>query len=122
VPINHIRPNKQVNWEKYKEKLRRYIINRLENSGMKNFEKNIKFEISLLPTDWKNYLNLTYGAVYGLDHNLMQLGYLRPKRQHAKYKNLFFVGASNHPGSGLPTVLLSSQFTCQKVLQAAGLS
>jgi len=118
IPINHLYPDNPVDWEAYAKTARKYVIQRLHKAGLKHIEKHIKFEIMHKPSEWKEFLNLTYGAVYGLHHDLMQLGYLRPKRQHSKYKNLFFVGASNHPGSGLPTVLLSSRFTSEAIMNS----
>jgi len=38
----------------------------------------------------------------------MQVGYLRPHNRHKRHKNLYFVGASTHPGTGVPIVLLSA--------------
>jgi len=35
----------------------------------------------------------------------MQVGYFRPSIRHAQLKNLYFVGASVHPGTGVPVVL-----------------
>lgn len=116
VPINRIYPEHHVGWKKYTDHIREMVINRLVTAGLTDIRQHIRFEITYTPPDWQDYYNLTHGAVYGLHHNIMQLGYLRPKREHNKYKNLFFVGADTHPGSGLPTVLLSSQFTTQKIL------
>jgi len=116
VPINHLDPNHNVDWSGYKDRLRAYIFSRLDKTCMKDVKNHIKFEIVHLPQNWHDYLNLTHGSVYGLHHHLLQLGYLRPKRQHPKLYNLYFVGASTHPGSGLPTVLQSAEFTYQKIL------
>jgi len=119
VPIN----NKQTgdyNWEKYSLKVRRYIIKRLEEAGLEDVENNIMVEIVTTPDDWQRRFNLTHGAIYGLDHGITNLGYFRQKRRHAKLKNLFFVGASNHPGSGLPTVLQSAKFTSQMIVKQSG--
>jgi hypothetical protein len=51
--------------------------------------------------------NLEKGSCFGLSHTFTQLGYMRPHNQHATINNLFFVGCSTHPGSGLPNVLVS---------------
>jgi phytoene desaturase len=118
VPINRIHPDHPVDWPSYRDQVREYILSRMEKAGIGNIKELIKFEFNFLPTDWQSYFNLTYGSVYGLDHNIFQVGYLRPHRQHPKYKNMFFVGASNHPGSGLPTVLLSSEFTSQMIIDS----
>jgi phytoene dehydrogenase-like protein len=50
------------------------------------------------------------------------MAYLRPSHRHARYRNLYFVGASTHPGSGLPAVLLSARFATERVLQDNGLA
>jgi hypothetical protein len=47
----------------------------------------------------------------------MQVGYLRPHNLHARYRNLYFVGASTHPGTGLPIVLLSAKLTTARVIR-----
>jgi len=48
------------------------------------------------------------------------MGYLRPRNRHDRYRNLYFVGASTHPGTGVPTVLASSRLTTERILQEAG--
>ena len=60
------------------------------------------------------------GAAFGLSHNFWQVGYLRPQNRHKKYKNLYFAGASTHPGTGLPIVLLSARLTTERILQEKG--
>jgi phytoene desaturase len=117
IPTNRIYPQHSINWNSYKNHVRRYIIERLQKIGISHIDRHITFEESYLPHDWQTHLNLMYGSVYGLHHNLAQLGYLRPHRRHAKFKNVFFVGASNHPGSGLPTVLRSAQFTSKRIIE-----
>lgn len=68
--------------------------------------------ISRSASSWKRRYrriwNLAKGATFGLSHNVMQVGYLRPHNRHKRYKNLYFVGASTHPGTGVPIVLLSA--------------
>jgi phytoene desaturase len=119
VPINHLHENSPVNWPEYQNKIRRYILKYLKQAGYKDIESHLKFEITHNPLDWQRYLNLPFGSVYGLHHHLRQLGYLRPSRRHPRYSNLFFVGADNHPGSGLPTILRSAQFTATAVIKQA---
>ena len=48
------------------------------------------------------------------------MGYLRPHNRHDRYRNLYFVGASTHPGTGVPTVLVSARLTSQRILEDAG--
>jgi len=116
VPVGHMQDGKEKDWHLLKEKARNAVLNRLEKEGFTDFEKHIKFETCYNPKTWESMFNLSKGSVFGsLSHNLLQMGYMRPHNQHRKYKNLFFVGGSTHPGNGIPMVLLSAKLTSQKI-------
>jgi phytoene dehydrogenase-like protein len=85
-----------------------------------DLREHIKFEIVYQPKVWKERFNLEKGAAFGLSHNFWQVGYLRPQNRHKRYKNLYFAGASTHPGTGLPIVLLSARLTTERILEEAG--
>jgi phytoene dehydrogenase-like protein len=85
-----------------------------------DLRQHIKFEIVVTPLDWKDQFNLAKGAAFGLSHNFQQVGYLRPRNRHARYKNLYFAGASTHPGTGLPIVLLSAKLTTERIMKEIG--
>jgi phytoene dehydrogenase-like protein len=90
--------------------------------GLKDLESHIKFEITFTPPLWERSLNLSQGAVFGsLDHSLLQVGYFRPANQHPHYTNLFFVGGSTHPGSGVPLTLLGARLAAERIFHAHGL-
>ena len=82
--------------------------------------EHIKFEIVYQPKMWKERFNLEKGSAFGLSHNFWQVGYLRPHNRHKQYKNLYFAGASTHPGTGLPIVLLSARLTTERILKEVG--
>ncbi|HYI03121.1 MAG TPA: phytoene desaturase, partial [Hyalangium sp.] len=42
-----------------------------------------------------------------------------PSNQDARVKNLFFVGASTQPGTGLPTVLISARLAVERMREWA---
>jgi phytoene dehydrogenase-like protein len=81
---------------------------------VRNLGERIVTETTLAPPDYQA-MNLAKGSAFGLSHNFLQVGYLRPQNRHARYNNLYFAGASTHPGSGLPIVLLSSQLTAERI-------
>ncbi len=95
-------------------------MHRLAEIGVSDLEEHIKFEVSYTPRDWRRRYNLTKGSTLGLGHNLMQMGFLRPRNRHARYRNLYFVGASTHPGSGVATVIISARLTTDRILQDVG--
>jgi phytoene desaturase len=59
--------------------------------------------------------NLYRGSGLGLAHNLMQIGYFRPKNKDEKFSNLFYVGASTAPGTGLPMCIISSKLVTEQI-------
>jgi phytoene desaturase len=120
IPVPHLNEENPQNWDTLKAHSRRYILKRFRDVGISDLETHIKFEICHTPVDWHNRYNLTKGSAHGLSHEIFQMGYLRPKNQHARYRNLYFVGASTHPGTGLPSVLVSAQHVSDRVLEAAG--
>ena len=85
--------------------------------GATDLREHIKFEIVYQPKTWRERFNLEKGAAFGLSHNFWQVGYLRPQNRHKHYKNLYFTGASTHPGTGLPIVLLSARLTTERILK-----
>ena len=118
VPVGHLDPANKDQWPALVERARETVFTRLETEmGITDLRENIKFEIVHTPLTWKKAFNLAKGAAFGLSHNFWQVGYLRPQNRHAKYKNLYFSGASTHPGTGLPIVLLSARLTTERILK-----
>jgi len=117
VGAGHVDRKKKQDWDDQKKKTRMALIQRLKQLGLEDIEEHIKFEICYTPENWEHACNISRGSVFGsLAHNLMQMGYFRPHNQHGRYKNLFFVGGSTHPGNGIPNVLLSAKLTAERIL------
>lgn len=118
MPVGHLDTHHKQDWDALVDRARETIFNRLEKElGVTDLKEHIKFEIVYEPEVWKDRFNLLKGAAFGLSHNFWQVGYLRPHNRHKKYKNLYFAGASTHPGTGLPIVLLSARLTTERVLK-----
>ncbi len=123
VPVGHIDERTEQDWDELVKRARQTIFERLSREmGIHDLESHIKFEITQSPLDWLRNYNLEKGAAFGLSHNFSQVGFLRPQNRHAQYKNLYFAGASTHPGTGLPIVLLSARLTTERILQEQGQS
>ena len=95
-------------------------LGRLAQAGLEDLEAHIRAEASFVPTDWQDRYNLTLGSAHGLSHKLTQMGYLRPHNRHPRFHNLYFVGASTHPGTGIPSVLVSSRLVTERILGDIG--
>jgi phytoene desaturase len=118
VPVGHLDENNPQDWSALVDRARETVLTRLgAEMGATDLREHIKFEIVKTPLTWQEQFNLAKGAAFGLSHNFMQVGYLRPQNRHAQFKNLYFTGASTHPGTGLPIVLLSAKLTTTRILQ-----
>ena len=118
VPVGHMDDNACQDWQVLKQMARKGVISRLKEAGMTDIEEHIKFETCYLPKTWESYCNVTNGSVFGsLSHTIMQMGYFRPHNRHNRYKNLYFVGGSTHPGNGVPLVLLSAKLTSERIIK-----
>ena len=115
VPVGHLSENGEQNWNDLRDKAREYVFQRLRILGITDIEANIKFEETYSPPMWRKRYNLMKGSIHGLSHTLNQLAYFRPSNRHPRYKNLYFVGASTHPGTGIPTAMLSGRFVSERI-------
>ncbi len=115
VPVGHLDEDGQQDWEQLRDKARQAILNRLAKAGITDLTDHIKFEVVYTPLSWRKRYNLTKGATHGLSHTLTQLGYLRPHNRHPDFHNVYFVGASTHPGTGIPTALVSSRLVAERI-------
>ncbi len=119
VPVGHISSKRPQDWPALQARARAFILQRLARLGLPDIEAHIRTEVSFLPVDWQNRYNLTLGSTHGLSHKLTQMAYLRPHNRHSRYHNLYFVGASTHPGTGIPTVLISAGLAANRILEDA---
>ena len=115
VPLAHLCEDAPLDWEEVAEQMRQVVLRRLSSIGIDDLEEHIKFEELWTPKDWKTQLNLTKGSTHGLSHDLFQMGYFRPRNRHEEYDNVYFVGASTHPGTGMSTVLVSADLVVDRI-------
>jgi phytoene desaturase len=120
VPVGHLSENGEQDWDALTDEARKHVFRRLATLGITDLESHIKFETSFTPLSWKKRYNLMKGSTHGLSHNLSQLAYFRPANRHPQYKNLYFVGASTHPGTGLPTAMVSARLVARRIMDEMG--
>ena len=116
VPVGHISGNGEQDWGKIRDQARQHVFRRLATLGITDLEAHLKFEVCYTPPSWRKRYNLMKGSTHGLCHNLAQLGYFRPRNKHPCYQNLYFVGASTHHGTGVPTALVSARLAAQRIV------
>jgi len=120
VPVGHLSEDGQQNWSKLRDEARQQVFCRLQSLGIIDFKSHIKFEESYTPLSWRKRYNLMKGSTHGLAHTLTQMAYFRPSNRHPRYENLYFVGASTHPGTGIPTAMVSGRLVSRRIMDELG--
>ncbi|KAH9453001.1 hypothetical protein MJO29_008002 [Puccinia striiformis f. sp. tritici] len=125
VPIGHLHANNlSNNWEKIVSHAREFVLHTMENTILQpgdlkegeRFSDLIEAESMNTPHTWEKDLNLFKGSILGLSHNIFQVINFRPHIKHDTIDKMYFVGASTHPGTGVPVVACGSKLTAEKVL------
>ncbi len=115
VPVGHMSRNGDQDWGAMRDQARQQIFRRLSTVGIHDLDEHIKFEINFTPPSWRKRYNLVKGSTHGLCHNLTQLAYFRPDYRHPHINNMYFVGASTRPGTGMPTAMVSGRQSAQRI-------
>jgi phytoene desaturase len=116
VPVGHLSESEDQDWAALTDQARGHVFRRLKQLGITDLKEHIKFETSLTPLSWHKRYNLAKGSTHGLSHNLLQLAYFRPSNRHPQYRNLYFVGASTRPGTGIPTAMISARLVAKRIM------
>jgi phytoene desaturase len=96
---------------------------------LKDLSKSIGFDLLAnkvtqtiyTPEDWESQFNLYRGSGLGLAHDMNQVGYFRPSNKDEKLKNMYYVGASTTPGTGLPIVVIGSKLVTDRIEKDYGI-
>jgi len=68
------------------------------------------------PLEWESAFNLDKGAILGLSHGFFNVMSFRPRTRAEGLARTYFVGASTHPGTGVPIVLAGAKLTSGQIL------
>lgn len=90
-----------------------------ERTGF-DFKAHTEVRVVLNPLQWEKMFGLYRGSGLGLAHDLNQVGGFRPKNKDEKFGNLYYVGASTVPGTGLPMTVISSKLVTERILKDHG--
>jgi phytoene desaturase len=103
-----------------REQIAENIIKDMSDRLKYDIKGNLVSQTILDPIDWQNEFNLYRGSGLGLAHDLNQIGAFRPKNYDEEFDNVFYVGASTIPGTGLPMTIISSKLVTERILDKYG--
>jgi phytoene desaturase (3,4-didehydrolycopene-forming) len=97
---------------------REYILSSIEKrTRIVDLKALIEHETFHSPPTWQEMFNSDRGSVFGLNHNFFNILAFRPHIKHDLIDGVYFVGASTHPGAGVPTCLSGAKLTAERILQ-----
>ncbi|PWY65988.1 phytoene dehydrogenase [Aspergillus heteromorphus CBS 117.55] len=126
VPVGHLgdppASNKESpktpepSWDNTISQTRTLILDTIEARTGASLRDHLVNEQIETPRTWQAKYNLDRGAILGLSHSFFNVLSFRPRICHPWIRDLFFVGASTHPGTGVPVCLAGSGIVCQEIL------
>ena len=110
----------EVNWAAELPAFRERVLARLVRGGFPDLSGRILAETTLTPESFGLRYNLSHGSAFGLAATLLQSGPFRPSIRSRRYAGLYHVGASVHPGGGVPIVTTAGRMAAEAILQDHG--
>lgn len=107
VPVSE-----KLDWKEASEFLSELVLDTMEERGFEELRKQITWMKIRTPEEAMQE-GLYSGGSFGIAPSLVQSGPFRPQVQPFPEKNIFAVGASIHPGGGVPIVMQGAKLVAQ---------
>ncbi|NMH69500.1 phytoene desaturase [Bacillus sp. RO3] len=107
VPVSE-----ELDWKEASEFLSDLVLDTMEERGFDRLRKRIEWMKVRSPEEALQE-GLYSGGSFGIAPSLMQSGPFRPQVQPFAEKNIFAVGASIHPGGGVPIVMQGAKLVAE---------
>ena len=107
APVPHL--DSGTNWPIESERYRQAIAEVLEASVLPGLGDAVVSSKVSTPQNFHDDLWSYKGAGFGLEPLLLQSAWFRPHNRSEDVSGLYMVGASTHPGAGVPGVLMSAK-------------
>ena len=102
-------------WDKEKTILMEKIIDYMSKKYIPGLVDHVKVAILSTPLDFERRLLSPEGAIYALRQDVPHTTVFRPAAKSKSIQGLYLVGASTHPGGGVPTVIASGMIAADLI-------
>jgi len=102
-------------WDIEKETIKQNVIKFLESKYLPGLREHIVYADFSTPVDFERRLKSPEGAIYAIRQDLTNAMMFRPSAKSKQIKGLYLVGASTHPGGGVPTVTASAMIAADLI-------
>jgi phytoene desaturase len=94
-------------WDDAKPEMIEKYIDYYSKRAIPGLKEHVEVAELATPLDFERRLGLPDGAIYALRQDMMNETVLRPAAKSKSLEGLYLVGASTHPGGGVPTTIAS---------------
>jgi phytoene desaturase len=98
-----------IDWEAEGPRYFERILDHLDGTYLPGLKENLVTSFHVTPNYFEQRLRSVAGAGFGIEPRLSQSAYFRFHNRSDDVEGLYFVGASTHPGAGIPGVLCSAR-------------
>ncbi len=117
VPVAHL-GKLPIDWDEAGPILEKRILDEIGRRLVPDIHDRIVTSFHYAPDDFEAKLGTYHGSAFGLEPVFGQLGPFRPHNRDGALKNLYLVGASTHPGAGIPGVVAGASVTAGLMLES----
>ena len=105
----------QDNWEDIKDAFIERTLDYYSREIIPGLKDHIKVMDCSTPLDFEKQLRLPHGAIYALQQDITAQAIFRPAARSKNIKGLYLVGASTHPGGGVPSTIASGMIAANLI-------
>ncbi len=103
------------NWDDIKQEFIEKEIDYYSRFAIPGLKEHVKYVECSTPLDYERRLCLPQGAIYALQQDLSAQAIFRPASRSKKIRGLYLVGASTHPGGGVPSTIASGMIAANLI-------
>jgi phytoene desaturase len=118
-PVPHL-GHGGVDWAAEAEPYRQRVQAMLEARLLPGLGARLTESLVFTPATFRDRYLAPYGSGFSIEPRILQSAWFRPHNVSEELPGLFLVGASTHPGAGLPGVVASAEVMAQMVPDAPG--
>ena len=119
APVPHL--DADVDWAEMGPIYRDRVMARLAETVLPDLQDHVVSQTMMTPLDFQDRLLSYKGAGFGMEPVLWQSAWFRPNNISEEIERFYLVGASTHPGAGIPGVITSAHVLDQVVPHADAL-
>lgn len=105
----------RVDWASSQEAFRQKILALFLENGVEIREEDIVLERRFTPEDFKSLYGNHLGNAFGLAPDFFQSAAFRPSIKSKDVRGFYHVGASTHPGGGIPMTLTCGRLAAEEI-------